>query len=231
MKTILITGSRKGIGRALAEYYLAGGWRVAGCSREKTDLAHENYSHFTGSVADENFVTAMVRDVAKKFGRIDALVNNAGIAAMNHLTLAPAAQAKSVLETNFLGSFHCLREVAKVMVRQKAGRIVNFSTVAVPLALEGEAIYAASKAAVEILTKIAARELGAYGITVNAVGPTPTDTDLIKTVPAAKIAALLDRQAIRRRGEFRDTINVIDFYLHEKSDFVTGQIIYLGGVG
>jgi 3-oxoacyl-[acyl-carrier protein] reductase len=116
------------------------------------------------------------------------------------------------------------------MVKQRRGRIVNFATVATPLRLEGEAAYAASKAAVKSFTEIWARELAAYGITVNAVGPTPVETDLIKNVPEPKIRALLDRQAIRRLGEGRDIANVIDFFIAPGSDFVTGQTVYLGGV-
>jgi 3-oxoacyl-[acyl-carrier protein] reductase len=229
--TILVTGARKGIGRAVAEHYLSRGWQVAGCSRNETDLFHKNYRHFCLDVSDDAAVSSMVKVVAKDMGRLDALINNAGIAAMNHLTLVPSTQARAILETNVLGGFHCLREASKVMIRQKAGRIVNFSTVAVPLALEGEAVYAASKAAVETLTRVAAYELGSYGITVNAVAPTPVKTDLVKAVPNTKMEALLQKQAIRRWGEFSDVINVVDFFLRKESDFVTGQIIYLGGIG
>jgi 3-oxoacyl-[acyl-carrier protein] reductase len=107
---------------------------------------------------------------------------------------------------------------------------VNFATVATPLDLEGEASYAASKAAVESLTRVAARELAPLGITVNAVGPTPVMTDLIRTVPKAKMDALINRQAIRRMGEERDILNVIDFFVRPDSDFVTGQVVYLGGI-
>ncbi|NNL30780.1 MAG: SDR family oxidoreductase, partial [Gemmatimonadetes bacterium] len=110
------------------------------------------------------------------------------------------------------------------------GRIVNFSTVAVPLALEGEAAYAASKAAVESLTRVLAKELGSMGITVNAVGPTPIDTDLVRGVPEEKIQALVARQAIGRLGRYEDVTNVVDFYLRPESSFVTGQVVYLGGV-
>lgn len=116
------------------------------------------------------------------------------------------------------------------MVRQRKGRIVNFATVATPLRLEGESLYAASKAAVESFTQILARELGSTGVTVNALGPTPVQTDLIKNVPKAKMEALLSRQAIRRYGEVADVINVVDFFLSPLSSFVTGQVIYLGGV-
>jgi 3-oxoacyl-[acyl-carrier protein] reductase len=107
---------------------------------------------------------------------------------------------------------------------------VNFATVATPLKLEGEAMYAASKAAVISLTQILARELADFGITVNAVGPAPIATDLIRSVPRAKIDAVIARQAIRRLGEYRDVANVIDFFLKPESDFVTGQVVFLGGV-
>ena len=117
------------------------------------------------------------------------------------------------------------------MMRQKKGRIINITTIAKPLNLEGEAVYVASKAAVEALTKIAARELAPFGITVNAIGPTPIPTDLIRNVPKEKIDKLLEMQAIKRFGEFKDVIYVIEFFIDEKSDFITGQIVYLGGVG
>ena len=101
---------------------------------------------------------------------------------------------------------------------------------ATPLRLEGESLYAASKAAVVSFTEVLARELGPTGVTVNAVGPTPVPTDLIKSVPKAKMDALLARQAIQRFGRVEDVINVVDFFLAPGSDFVTGQVIYLGGV-
>lgn len=229
-RTVFITGARKGLGRATAEHYLAAGWQVAGCSRRASDLKHERYQHFEADVTDESSVSAALRETAKARGGLDLLVNNAGIAAMNALLLTPSKGARKVLETNVLGAFHALREAGKIMMRRKQGRIVNFSTVAVGLDLEGEAIYAASKAAVESLTRIGAREFGGYGITVNAVAPTPVATDLIKLVPKEKIEALVARQAIARLGTVRDVLNVIDFFARPESDFITGQVIYLGGV-
>lgn len=229
-RCLIITGASRGIGRALAEHYLAAKWNVCGCSRGESSLSHPSYRHFVLDVTDEKAVAAMVHGVAKEHGRIDGLLNNAGIAAMNHLMLTPLASAQRVMATNFLGPFLFLRETAKIMVRHKAGRIVNFTTVAVPMHLEGEAVYAASKSAVETLTRIAAREFGTFGVRINAIGPTPVPTDLIKTVPKTKIDALLQRQAIQRFGTFEDVANVTDFFLSERSEFITGQIIYLGGI-
>lgn len=230
MRTIVITGTRKGIGRSLAEHYLSEGWQVAGCSRSASDLEHAHYQHFALDVSDEAAVVNMARQLKKKYTQVDALVNNAGIASMNHALLTPVSTVNRILQTNVVGTFLFCREIAKLMRRSGSARIVNFTTVAHPLNLEGEAIYAASKAAIESLTRILARELSGLNITVNAVGPTPIETDLIRGVPAAKMQALLDRQAIPRMGTVDDVVNAVDFFLREESDFITGQVIYLGGV-
>lgn len=230
MKTIVITGTRKGIGQALAQHYVSEGWRVAGCSRGEASIKHVNYRHFELDVSDENAVVEMARTLHSDYGQVEALLNNAGIASMNHALLTPASTVNRILQTNVLGTFLFCREMAKLMRRAKNGRIVNFTTVAHPLNLEGEAIYAASKAAIESLTRILARELAELRITVNAIGPTPIETDLIRGVPQAKMDALIARQAIQRLGEVRDVINAVDFYLREESNFITGQVLYLGGV-
>jgi len=229
-RVLLVSGSSKGIGRYLVEYYLAKGFLVAGCSRGNSSLQHENYRHFSVDVSDEIKVKEMFAEIARDYGRLDVLVNNAGIASMNHILLTPVETARSILETNFIGTFLLCREAAKVMRKRKSGRIVNLASVAVPLKLEGEAVYAASKAAVLTFTQIAAKELASFGITVNAVGPTPIQTDLIKAVPPEKIEKLISLQAIPRPGKLEDVSNVIDFFIQPESDFITGQVIFLGGV-
>lgn len=229
-KVFIITGTRKGIGKQLAEHYLSLGHIVAGCSRGKLSIDHSKYTHYVLDVADEKMVMSMVKAVKKEYGRIDILLNNAGIAAMNHILSTPYRSAQKVFNTNFFGTFLFSREVSKVMIRQKNGRIVNYTTVAVALKLAGEAVYAASKAAIESFTRVSAKELGEFGIRVNAIGPTPVPTDLIRNVPKEKLDELLNQQAIHRFGQFEDVLNVIDFFIDEKSEFITGQIIYLGGV-
>ena len=229
-QVMMITGTRKGIGRYLAEYYLDKGYQVVGCSRGGSDLAHDAYRHFEVDVADEAGVTGLFSAIREEYGGLDILVNNAGIASMNHFLLTPAKTVSNIMDTNVLGTFLMSREAAKLMRNSSNGRIVNFSTVATPLKLEGEAVYAASKAAIVSLTEILARELADFGITVNAVGPTPVETDLIRNVPGDKIERLLARQAIPRFGTFEDISNVIDFFISKDSGFVTGQNIYLGGV-
>ena len=226
----LVTGSRTGIGRDLCLHFLEQGYRVAGCSRGEGSIDHADYRHYRLDVADESAVVAMVREVTAALGPISILINNAGAASMNHFITTPLSTFRDLFNVNACGTFLFTREVAKSMMRSKFGRIVNVTTVAVPLTLAGEAAYASSKAAVETLTRITARELGPYGITVNAVGPTPVRTDLVKAVPQAKLDALLDAQAVRRFGEVQDVVNVVDFFVSEASGFVTGQVLYLGGI-
>jgi 3-oxoacyl-[acyl-carrier protein] reductase len=228
-EVILITGSRKGIGRYLAEYYLNKGYFVIGCSRGESDLANSNYTHFCIDVKDEAAIKKVFHFIKLKYKKIDFLINNAGVASMNHSILTPLSTVYRLFETNVFGSFLFSREATKLMKKEKFGRIVNFSTVAVPMNLEGEAIYASSKSAIERLTKIMAKEISNWGITVNCIGPTPIETDLIKTIPKLKIESLLDHQSIKRMGRYEDIVNVIDFYLKKESSFITGQIIYLGG--
>ena len=227
---ILITGTRKGIGNQLAKYYLENGHVVVGCSRSQSDLEHSNYSHYCLDVSNEQQVTDLFVTIRKKFGRLDILINNAGMASLNHTLLTPLSTVTKLFNTNFLGTFLFSRQAVKLMQKNKFGRIVNFSTVAVPLNLEGEAIYASSKSAIEQFTKIFSKEVASMGITVNTIGPTPTETDLIKAVPKNKIDELLTQQAIKRLGNFDDIINVIDFYINKNSNYITGQTIYLGGV-
>jgi 3-oxoacyl-[acyl-carrier protein] reductase len=227
---ILITGSRKGIGYQLVQYYLKEGFTVIGCSRQESTLDHLNYIHYVLDVSNEEEVVKMFKDIRKNLGKLDILINNAGMASLNHSLLTPVNTVKKLFETNFLGTFLCSRQAVKLMQKNKFGRIVNFSTVAVPLNLEGEAIYASSKCAVEQFTKIFAKEIAPFGITVNIIGPTPIQTDLIKAVPKIKIDELLNQQAIKRMGNFDDIINVVNFFIKNESNFITGQTIYLGGV-
>ncbi len=229
-RVTLVTGARKGIGRHLAEQRLAQGDRVYGCSRQPADLASPRYRHFCLDVSDERAVRQMFSQIRKEAGRLDHLVNNAGVASMNHALLTPMSVVESVLATNVAGTFLMCREAARLMQANAFGRIVNVISVASPLHLEGEAIYAASKSAVQTLTQILARELAPFGITVNAVGPTPVQTDLIRNVPQEKIDALLARQAIARLGTPEDVNNVVEFFLRRESGFVTAQSVFLGGV-
>lgn len=229
-KTILITGNRKGIGRYLSEYYLGEGYNVVGCSRSYSDLSHHNYKHFLCDVKVESEVKKTVREIKKLNGGVDILINNAGKASLNHSIFTPSETVKDIFETNYLGTFLFSRECSKQMIKKKWGRIINFSTIAVPLDLEGEMVYASSKSAIEKMSRIMSKELSTYNITINTIGPTPIYTDLIKVVPKDKVEEIINMQTIKRFGSLEDISNLTNFFISYKSSFITGQKIYLGGL-
>lgn len=233
-RILMITGTSRGIGENLARYYLSKGFYVVGCSRSDAKWydaeTYPAYTHFTVDIGNESDVKGIFSHIRKKYGRLDYLINNAGRASMNHSLLTPASAVDDILHTNTLGTFICCREAAKIMRKNHFGRIVNFVTVAIPLKLMGESVYAASKAAVLSLTQILAKEYADFGITVNAVGPTPVQTNLIKNVPTEKIEQTIAHQAIRRYGTYADVENVVDFFICDNSEYITGQVIYLGGI-
>lgn len=227
----LVTGTSRGIGRALTAHLAQKGMRVAGCSRKGgVELGLPNYRHFTADVTDEKAVQQMLHAIRTEFGRLDILVNNAGVAAMNHFLLMPTETARRLLEVNALGTFIVTREAARLMQKNRYGRIVNMSSVAVPMRIEGEAMYAASKAAVVSFTQIIARELASFNITCNVLSLPPIETDLIRGVAKEKIQQIVDRLAIKRLGRFEDVAHAVDFLVSPSSDYVTGQTLCLGGV-
>ncbi len=230
-RRLLVTGANRGLGRALVEHYLAAGDRVFGCSRGDSDLVHDHYTHVRLDVADEAAVQQLFAQVRAEAGGLDVLVNNAGAASMNPIALTPVKSARRVIETNLVGTFLFTHAAIRLLRSSAAGRIVNVTTIAVPLRLEGEAVYAASKSAVETFTRITAREVAPFGITCNAVGPSPVRTALTERVPEDKMKRLLSRQAIPRWADACDVVNVVDFFLRPESAMVTGQVVYLGGLG
>ena len=228
MPTALITGTSQGVGRALAERLLADGWVVHGFGRGPQALTHEHFHAHVVDVTDEAAVRSEVATVAAA-GRIDILINNAGSAALNAFLLTPGKVAENLMRVNYLGTFHCLQAVGKVMVRQRGGLVINLTTVAVPLSLEGEAAYVASKAAVEALTKVAAKELASQGVRVIALGLGPVDTKLTRAVPKAALAKI--NGAIGRPQGTAMT-EAVEFILSRLRDpgIKSGSVEYLGTV-
>jgi len=211
----------------VAERLLAAGWTVHGFARQPGGWTHPAYVEHAVDVGDPAAVQSAVAGLTATGATIDLLVNHAGVAAMNALLLTPPAVAAELMRVNYLGTFHCLQSVGKAMVRARKGRILNVTTVAVPLSLDGEAAYVASKAAVEALTRVAARELGPLGIVVAAVGLGPVDTRLTRAVGADQLARL-NRRIGRPAGT--TLAEAADFLFRHATDpgLVGGSIHYLG---
>lgn len=210
---------------------LAGeGWEVFGCSREAVDWSADGYTHVEANVTEEADVKRLIGRATETGNGLYAVVNCAGAASMNHALLTPGSTLDNLLATNVRGTFLVCREAAKKMRKAGEGRIVNISSVAVPMRLHGQAAYVASKAAVERLSQVLAVELAEYGITVNVVGPGPTLTEMNRGVREEILDRLVDAMPIKRLGTLEDVANVVEFFLRPESDAVSGQVIYLGGV-
>ena len=227
--TLVITGTSSGIGLGLAKYYSEKNFEVFGCSRGASNFSHKNYHHQQLNISDESDVRTWVKRIKQDSGRVDALVCNAGIVkSKTILTSTSADILKDFLNVHVLGTFLVCREVSKLMISQKFGRIINFSTLAIPLHLEGAAAYAASKSAVVEMTKILAKELAPVGITCNIIAPSLYMSPPAKLLGDDWAQELLSKQSIPRTAEIEDFANVISFLISPASSMVTGQVISLG---
>ena len=226
----LVTGARTGIGRFLCQRLLTQGYQVVGCSRGRAEWQATGFEYLQVDVTDEKQVVALLRQIRRRHGRLDLAINSAGAASMNHLLLTPASTVERLMNANVLGTLLVSRESAKLMRKRRFGRIINFSSVAVPMRLAGQAVYVASKCAVVGLSQVMAYELAELGITVNVVGPTPIPTDMLRGVPVDTIDRLVERLPIKRLGTLDDVGNVVDFFARPESGAITGQVIYLGGI-
>jgi len=179
-------------------------------------------------VANPESLADALRDLRRDTS-VYALINAAGIASMNLVVTTPSETVRRIVETNLLGTIFCCQQVAPALIKRGRGRIVNFSTLGVPLAIKGEAIYVASKAGVEGFTRVFARELAPHGITVNAVAPGPIATALIAKVPKDNVDAVVRQQIIPRQGTPEDVWNIVSMLLSPTSSMISGQTMHVGG--
>lgn len=226
-KTLIVTGASRGVGAHIAERATNAGYRVVGLSRTKPQS--DRYEARICNVQAPEEVMAVLTDL-KRDDSLVGVINAAGIASMNLALGTPAATAERVISVNLLGTIYVSQTVGRFLVRRRGGRIINFSTIAVPLALSGEAVYVASKAGVEAFTRVLAREMADHGVTVNAISPGPIDTRLIAKVDDKKIQVIIDRQMIRRQGTVEDVWNAVEILLSDNASMITGQILSIGGV-
>jgi 3-oxoacyl-[acyl-carrier protein] reductase len=228
---IAITGTSRGLGRNLAEHYLKQGCKVAGSSRGERTIEHPHYHHTTLDIGNEKDVRSWGRGLKKEFGRVDALINNAGLVySALLLPLTPGDVMESFLRTNIAGVFYVLREMSKLMMTRQSGRIITISSTMVALHEEGTAVYSATKSAVTEMTKILAKELVSKGITCNIIAPammwTDSSQDLAKGGEWKE--KMLEKQTIPRIIEMEEVCHVADFFISPMSGAITGQVVYLG---
>lgn len=241
-RTALVTGASQGIGAAIATALAQAGCSVAinyhsESSREKAEelkrtLEREfgaDFETFQANVADFDSVKAMVDAAKERFGRLDVLVNNAGITRDGLVMRMDLEQFDSVIDTNLGGAFNCIRHVVPIMVKQRYGRIINVSSVVGLHGNAGQVNYSASKAGLIGMTKSLAKELGARNITANAVAPGFIETAMTEKLDEKAVGSLTQNIALRRLGQAEDVANAVAFLASDNASYITGQVLSIDG--
>ena len=239
MKTVLITGASRGIGRACALAFAREGYAVAACWHKNEAAARSLLDElsalgcdaelYCADVADPASVEAMAAAAEKRFGHIDALVNNAGIAQQKLFTDLTAADWDRMLSVNAGGVFHTCRCVLPGMLRRHSGRIVNISSIWGISGASCEVHYSASKAAVIGFTRALAQEVGPSGVTVNCVAPGVIDTEMNANLSPETLAALCGETPLCRIGSPEEVADAVVFLCGGKARFITGQVLKVDG--
>jgi 3-oxoacyl-[acyl-carrier protein] reductase len=232
-KIVLVTGASRGVGFEIVQYFLKNNAEVIGFSRGNSTIEHNKYHHYNVELADVKNIVKTFKLVAKQFKTIDILINNAAVLTSQYSLIMPIKNAVEMVNVNLLGAFFVSRESAKLMRNSDYGRIINISSMAVSLEPAGDSIYAATKAGIQTLANVMAKEYSSMNITCNTLAISAIETDMLRQhTPAAqeKIKGIINDLPIPRMAKIDDILNVIDFYCSVRSSYVSGQMIYLGGL-
>lgn len=239
-KVAIITGSSRGIGYAVAEKFLDNGAKVAvlGSREESANKAlanlrekydQENFKGYWPKLTDEESVKEFVEKVLSDFGKIDILINCAGVSDNIPSLDADLAHFANVMNINVNGTYNMIHKILPHFIEKKGGVIVNFSSMVSKNGQQLGVAYPASKFAINGLTISLARELGPYGIRVNAVAPGVTNTDMVKVLPKDQIEPVKQMIPLKRIGEPEDVANAVLFLASDMASYVSGEILYCDG--
>jgi 3-oxoacyl-[acyl-carrier protein] reductase len=224
---IIVTGASRGIGLAVANRLTQSGEEVLGISRNVINAKFDTKSI---DVTDFKSIKNLSDNLRLSGKKVTAVINAAGIASMNLALMANPLSSVNLVNVNFFGTVYSCQAFAPLLVRNGGGSIINFSTIAVALHLEGESIYAATKAAVENYSKTFAKELSKFNVRVNCIAPGPIQTELLRGVTEDQINKIVEAQIIKTKFEKDDVVDLVDLLLDSKAKSLTGQVFHIGGV-
>ena len=234
-KVVMVTGGAAGIGRVTAENFAGEGARIAICDvnpeagAAAAKALGPEASFEQVDVASSTAVSSWVEGVFDKYGQIDVLINNAGITRDGLIMRMKEEDWDAVISVNLKSVFNCIKSVSKIMVKQRSGRIINLASVVGVMGNVGQANYVASKAGMIGLTKTVAKELGARGITVNAVAPGFIETDMTAVLSDKVKAFMLSMVPLQRAGTPQDVADAIAFLASDQAAYITGQVVHVTG--
>ena len=231
-KVVIVTGGSRGIGKAIAEKFAEAGAKVIVTYKNAIDADYfdsKGIKHAQCDASSTKDVQVFVDSVIKDFGRVDVLVNNAGLTKDGLLMRMSEADWDIVMNTNAKGVFNFTKAVCRQMISQKQGKIVNISSVVGLTGNAGQANYVASKAAVIGLTKSVAKELASRNITVNCIAPGYIDTDMTSKLSDTVKQGIMEAVPLKRIGNGDDVANAVMFFSSPGADYITGQILCVDG--
>ena len=237
-RVVIVTGGSRGLGEGLVRAFLDHGDTVATCSRTPTDATvawaaapdtRERFCFEAVDVTDRDAAKQFVRDVAERFGRIDVLVNNAGVARDGVLGLFSEDDVDTVVDLNVKGTIAVTRAVVRRMLHQGAGRIINVSSIVGLSGYRGLSVYGATKAALDGFTRALARELGGRGITVNSVAPGYLRTEMSHGLDEDQLVQIARRTPAGRLGEVADVAAAVLFLASPDAEFISGHVLVVDG--
>ena len=224
---IIVTGASRGLGQAITERLIERGEEVMGLAR---DTAGIDICAIECDVSDYASVKNASKVVKRMKKPVKAFINAAGVASMNMAVTSNEFTVQRVIQTNLVGTIYCCQLFAPIMLRQKQGCFINFSTIAVALALKGESVYAASKAGVEAFSRTFAREMADFNIRVNCIAPGPIRTGLLRGITDVQIDKITSQQIIPKQFQKSDVCDLVELLIDEKATSLSGQILNVGGV-
>jgi 3-oxoacyl-[acyl-carrier protein] reductase len=237
-RVALITGGSRGLGAGIVEAFLAAGYAVETCSRSRTPAVDawegdpgtaERFHFATADISDPADADRFVKDAAVRRGRIDVLVNNAGVARDGVIGLFRDDAVDQVVDLNLKGTVYVTRAASRVMLRRRSGSIVNISSIVGLSGYRGLSVYAATKAALDGFTRSLARELGSRGITVNSVAPGYLRTEMSHGLDAGQLTQITRRTPLGRLGDPEDVARAILFLTDPANRYITGQVLVVDG--
>ena len=224
---IIVTGANRGLGQAITRRLIMRGEEVLGLARSTTGM---DIDAVKCDVSDYSSVKNAAREVKRKKKPVKAFINAAGVASMNMAVTTDESTVQKLIQTNLVGTIYCCQLFAPIMLRQKYGSFINFSTIAVALALKGESVYAASKAGVETFSRTFAREMADFNVRVNCIAPGPIRTDLLRGITDTQIKKIISQQIIPKQFKKSDVCDLVELLLDEKATSLSGQVLNVGGV-